>query len=107
MAYQFNSEQIAPSHVKCNRTVSSRQEVAEQLAAALAECKVKPTVVPGFERIAPRPVRMAKVDPSTKLKRRKSAVPASVALDLERARKAHEDSVKIMEMVDRLEGGDD
>ena len=66
----FNRETIAPSHVKCNRTPSSREQQASELAQALKRCKVKPTVVPGFAGIAPRPVRRDWVDPETRLKRK-------------------------------------
>ena len=66
----FNRESITPSYVKCNRTPSSREQQAIELAHALKRCKVKPTVVPGFAGIAPRPVRRDWVDPETRLKRK-------------------------------------
>jgi len=66
----FNRESITPSYVKCNRTPSSREQQASELAQALKRCKVKPTVVPGFAGIAPRPVRRDWVDPETRLKRK-------------------------------------
>ena len=66
----FNRETIAPSHVKCNRTVSSREDQAKMLADAMAGCKVKQTVVPGFAGVAPRPVRTSWVDPESRLKRK-------------------------------------
>lgn len=108
MDYQFNrSEFIAPSHVKCNRTVTSRQEVAEQLAAALAECKVKPIVLPGFDRIAPRPARKTKVDPTTRLKRVTRKTSQRVAAELAAFRKEHKEQLRereqLREMVESLE----
>lgn len=56
--------------MKCNRTPSSREQQASELAQALKRCKVKPQVVPGFAGIAPRPVRRDWVDPETRLKRK-------------------------------------
>lgn len=66
----FNRGELAPSYTKCNRTPSSREQQASELAQALKRCKVKPTVVPGFAGIAPRPVRRDWVDPETRLKRK-------------------------------------
>lgn len=101
MTYQFNSEQIAPSHVKCNRTVTSRQEVAEQLAAALAGCKVRSKVLPGFSQVAPRPARKTKVDPSTRLKRMTRKTSQRVAAELAAFRKEHKEQLR--DMVESLE----
>lgn len=102
--YQFNREVITPSFSKCSRSPSSRQEVAEQLAAALARCKVKTTVVPGFERIKPRPMRSARVDPDTRLKRKSYGIPAGIQRDIEAARKEVEDAARLRAIVDGLEG---
>ena len=66
----FNRESITPSYVKCNRTPSSRDQQASELAQALKRCKVKPTVVPGFAGVAPRPMRTSWVDPESRLKRK-------------------------------------
>lgn len=101
--YQFNREVITPSHVRCSRTPSSRQEVAEQLAAALARSKVKPTVVPGFTGIVPRPARSNRVDPETRLKRKKYGIPAGIQRDIELARREEEAAAKLRAMVDDLE----
>lgn len=101
--YQFNREVITPSFAKCSRTPTSRQEVAEQLAAALARCKVKPTVVPGFERIAPRPKRSSRIDPETKLKRKKYGIPAGIQRDIDRARREDEEAAKLKVLADSLE----
>lgn len=103
MGYQFNRESIAPSYEKSNRTPTSRQEVADQLAAALARTSIKPTVVPGFSGVAPRPLRSSRVDPETKLKRRKDAVPIGIAKDLEIARREHDAQVKLRVMADQME----
>jgi hypothetical protein len=101
--YQFNREQITPSFVKCNRTPASRQEVAEQLAAAMANCKIKPTVVPGFTGVAPRPKRSSRVDPETKLKRKKYGIPVGIQRDFEAARREDEEKARIKAMADILE----
>lgn len=101
--YQFNREVITPSFSKCSRTPSSREEVAEQLAAALAASKVKPTVVPGFERIAPRPMRSPRVDPETKLKRKKYGIPAGIQRDIEAARREEEAAAKLKLLADQME----
>ena len=66
----FNRESITPSYVKCNRTPSSREQQASELAQALKRCKVKPQVVPGFAGVAPRPMRTSWIDPESRLKRK-------------------------------------
>lgn len=101
--YQFNREVITPSFEKSNRAPTSRQEVADQLAAAMAKTKIKTTVVPGFSGVAPRPLRSSRIDPETKLKRRKDAVPIGIAKDLEIARREHEAQVKLRDLADSLE----
>lgn len=107
MNYQFNREIITPAYVKCSRTPASRQEAAEQLAAALASCKVKPTVVPGFTEPVPRPLRSFKVDPETRLKRMKRKTSQRVADELAAYRKEHKEKMREREllkaMADRLE----
>lgn len=104
MDYQFNREVITPSYVKCNRTPSSRSEIADKLAKALAGCKIKPAVVAGFSGVAPRPARSDRVDPETVLKRKSISVPASVARDFEVARREHDAQMRIREMADSMEG---
>ena len=100
MTYQFNREQITPSYTKCNRTPSSRDQQARELAEAMARCKVKPTVVPGFTGVAPRPLRSNKVDPETRLVRKTYGIPAGIARDLERDRA---EQALIKQMADQLE----
>lgn len=100
--YQFNREVITPSFSKCSRSPSSRAEVADKLAAALARCKVKPKVVPGFERIKPRPMRSARVDPETRLKRKSYGIPAGIQRDIEAGRKEVDDAVKLRAIVDGM-----
>ncbi|WAX22814.1 hypothetical protein MAJJADAN_00052 [Pseudomonas phage Amjad_SA] len=102
MQYQFNRESITSAYVKCARTPAGRQEAAEQLAAALAACNVKPTVVPGFTEPAPRPLRSRKVDPETRLQRARHQVPKKVAEDFAKHRQAEQDKAKIAEMVEAL-----
>ena len=96
----FNRETIAPSFTKCNRTPSSRQEVADALAAALAACTIRATVVPGFTQPKPRPLRSNKVDPDTRLVRKHYGIPAGIARDLEREQK---EAAQIKQMADSLE----
>ena len=96
----FNRETIAPSFTKCNRSPSSRQEVADALAAALAACTIRATVVPGFTGVAPRPLRSNKVDPETRLVRKHYGIPAGIARDLEREQK---EAAQIRAMVESLE----
>jgi len=96
----FNRETIAPSFTKCNRSPSSRQEVADKLAAALAACTVRATVVQGFTQPKPRPLRSNKVDPETRLVRKRYGIPAGIARDLERDRA---EQVQIRAMVEQLE----
>lgn len=96
----FNRETIAPSFSKCNRSPSSRQEVADALAAALAACTIRATVVPGFTQPKPRPLRSNKVGPETRLVRKHYGIPAGIARDLERDR---EDQALIRAMVESLE----
>lgn len=105
MQYQFNRESIIPAYVKCARTPASRQEAAEQLAAALAACSVQPTIVPGFTEPAPRPMRSRKVDPETRLQRARYQVPKKVAEDFARHRQAEQDKAKIAELLKELESG--
>jgi len=96
----FNRETIAPSFTKCNRSPSSRQEVADNLAAVLAACTVRATVVPGFTQPKPRPLRSNKVDPETRLVRKHYGIPAGIARDLEREQK---EAAQIRAMVESLE----
>lgn len=103
MQYQFNRESITPAYVKCARTPASRQEAAEQLAAALAACNVKPTVVPGFKSPAPKPVRRKWIDPETRLKREKRKIPKNVAEDFARYRQIEEEKARISAMADAME----
>ena len=100
MTNLFNRETIAPSFTKCNRSPSSRQEVADKLAAALAACTVRATVVPGFTQPKPRPLRSNKVDPETRLVRKHYGIPAGIARDLEREQK---EAAQIRAMVESLE----
>ena len=102
MTYQFNRETITPSYTKCNRTPSSRDQQARELAEAMARCKVKPTVVPGFTGVAPRPLRSDRVDPETRLKRKAYGLSTSVRRDMERQRM---ESERFREMADGLEAG--
>lgn len=96
----FNRETIAPSFTKCNRSPSSRQEVADKLAAALAACTVRATVVPGFTQPKQRPLRSNRIDPETRLVRKTYGIPAGIARDLERDRK---EQAQIKQMADQLE----
>lgn len=96
----FNREAIAPSFTKCNRSPSSRQEVADKLAAALAACTLRATVVPGFTQPKPRPLRSNRIDPETRLVRKHYGIPAGIARDLERDRK---ERAQIKQMADQLE----
>lgn len=96
----LNSETITPSFVKCSRTPSSREDQARELAQALAGCTIKPTVVPGFTGVAPRPLRSSRVDPETRLVRKHYGVPAGIARDLEREQK---EAAQIKQMADSLE----
>ena len=96
----FNRETIAPSFTKCNRSPSSRQEVADKLAAALAACTIRATVVPGFTQPKPRPLRSSTIDPETRLVRKHYGIPAGIARDLERDR---EEQAQIRAMVESLE----
>ena len=98
---QFNRETITPSFVKCNRTPSSREAQARELAQALAGCTIKPTVVPGFVGVVPRPVRSSRVDPETRLVRKHYGIPAGIARDLEREQK---EAAQIRAMVEKMEG---
>lgn len=100
--YQFNREVITPSFSKCSRSPSSRTEVADKLAAALAACTVRATVVPGFERIKPRPMRSTRFDPETRLKRKSYGIPAGIQRDIEVARKELEDTAKLRAIVDGM-----
>lgn len=94
----FNRETITPSFAKCNRTPGSRE--ARELARALAGCKIKPTIVPGFTGIAPRPARSKRIDPETRLVRKHYGIPAGIARDLEREQK---EAAQIRAMVESLE----
>ena len=96
----FNRETITPSVTKCNRSPSSRQEVADKLAAALAACTIRATVVPGFTQPKPRPLRSNKVDPETRLVRKHYGIPAGIARDLERDRA---EQAQIRAMTEQLE----
>ena len=96
----FNRETIAPSFTKCNRTPPSRQEVADNLAAALAACTIRATVVPGFTHPKPRPLRSSTIDPETRLVRKHYGIPAGIARDLEREQK---EAAQIKQMADSLE----
>lgn len=96
----FNRETIAPSFVKCNRTPSSREQQARELAQILAMSNVKPTVVPGFTGVAPRPLRSKRIDPETRLVRKHYGIPAGIARDLEREQK---EAAQIRAMVESLE----
>lgn len=100
MTSLFNRETIAPSFTKCNRSPSSRQEVADKLAAALAACTLRATVVPGFTQPKPRPLRSSKIDPENRLVRKHYGIPAGIARDLERDR---EEAAQIRAMVESLE----
>ena len=100
MTSLFNRETITPSFTKCNRSPSSRQEVADNLAAALAACTVRATVVPGFTQPKPRPLRSNTVDPVTRLVRKHYGIPAGIARDLERDRA---EEAQIRAMVESLE----
>ena len=96
----FNRETIAPSFTKCNRSPSSRQEVADNLAAALAACTIRAAVVPGFTQPKPRPLRSNRIDPETRLVRKHYGIPAGIARDLEREQK---EAAQIRAMVESLE----
>jgi hypothetical protein len=96
----LDSETITPSFVKCSRTPSSREDQARELAQALAGCTIKPTVVPGFTEVAPRPLRSSRVDPETRLVRKHYGVPAGIVRDLEREQK---EAAQIRAMVESLE----
>lgn len=65
----FNREPVVQGFTKCNSTLTSREQLAIELEQALARSQVKPTVVPGFTGIAPRPARSSWVDPDARLKR--------------------------------------
>jgi hypothetical protein len=95
----FNRGEIAPSYTKCNRTPSSREQQARELAQALAGCKIKPTVVPGFEGVKPLPPRTNWRDPEARLKRKAYGVSTTVRREIERrdAERAH-----IRKMVESL-----
>lgn len=82
----FNRDPIAPSFTKCNRTPSSREQQARNLAQALAGCTIKPTVVPGFTGVVPRPVRSDWIDPETRLKRKHYGLSISARREAERFR---------------------
>ena len=71
-----------------------------ELANALAGCTIKPTVVPGFTQVAPRPLRSSRVDPETRLVRKHYGIPAGIARDLEREQK---EAAQIRAMVESLE----
>lgn len=96
----FNRETIAPSFTKCNRTPSSREAQARELAQALASCTIKPKVVPGFTQPKPRPLRSNRIDPETRLVRKTYGIPTGIARDLERDRK---EQALIKQMADSLE----
>lgn len=96
----FNRETIAPSFTKCNRSPSSRQEVADALAAVLAACTIRATVVPGFTQPKPRPLRSNRIDPETRLVRKHYGIPSGIARDLERDRA---EQAQIRAMVESLE----
>lgn len=87
---------------RCNRTPSSRQEDANRLASALEAYQGPVTVLPGFTRQTPKPKRTRWVDPETKLKRKHYKIPASVAHDLERARREHEEAQQLAAMADQF-----
>lgn len=95
----FNRDPIAPSFTKCNRTPTSREHEARELAQALAGCTVKPTVVPGFTGVAPRPARSNRVDPETRLKRKAYGLSDAVQREAVRDRA---EQAKIIEIVDGL-----
>ncbi|WP_288080632.1 hypothetical protein [Pseudomonas sp.] len=99
MAHQFNRELITPSFSKCNRTPSSREDDAKMLASALASCKIKPTVVPGFTGVAPMPLRANRVDPETRLKRAVRKTSRRVAAELELYRKEHKEKIRERELL--------
>lgn len=88
----------------CNRTTTSREEAARELAALLERCDVKPTVLPGFERVAPKPSRPRWVDPETRLRRKKHTVPVAIAQDLERARREYEQESRLSAIADEFCG---
>lgn len=90
------------SYSKCNRTPTSREAEARELAQALAGCKIKPTVVPGFTQVAPRPLRSDRIDPETRLKRKAYGLSTAVRRDMERQRA---ESERFREMADGLEAG--
>lgn len=96
----FNRETITPSFVKCNRTPSSREQQARELEQILAMSNVKPTVVPGFTGVAPRPLRSSRIDPETRLVRKHYGIPAGIARDLEREQK---EAAQIRAMGESLE----
>ena len=96
----FNRGAIIPGFPECKRTPGHREQEAAEIAQALARSRVKPTVVPGFAGIVPRPARSSWVDPETRLKRKAYGV--SDAQRREAARDIAEHS-KIIEMVDELE----
>ena len=96
----FNHEIITPSFENCNRTPSSREAQARELAQALAGCTIKPTVVPGFTQVAPRPLRSSRVDPESRLVRKHYGIPSGIARDLEREQK---EAAQIRAMVEQME----
>jgi hypothetical protein len=97
---QFNRGAIVPGFAECRRTPTDREAQARELAQALAGCTIKPTVVPGFTQVEPRPVRSSRVDPETRLVRKHYGIPAGIARDLEREQK---EAAQIRAMVESLE----
>lgn len=96
----FNREPVVQGFTKCNMTLTSREQLARELEQALARSQVKPTVVPGFTGVAPRPARSSWVDPETRLKREYYGI--TDAQQREAARDIAEHLKKI-EMADGLE----
>lgn len=103
MINTFNRETIAPSFTKCNRSPSSRQEVADKLAAALAACTIRATVVPGFTGVKPLPARTAWRDPAVKLKRQPRTANRLAMHDFAAHRKEIEDRENLRAMAEGLE----
>ena len=100
MTPTFNRTAITPAYTKCNRTPTSREALARELAEAVARSKFKPTVVPGFEGVKPLPPRTRWRDPEARLKRKAYGVSTAVSREAER-REA--ERAQIREMVELLE----
>lgn len=100
MTPTFNRTVITPAYTKCNRSPTSREALARDLAEAVARSKIKPTVVQGFTGVKPLPTRTSWRDPEARLTRRAYGVSTTVRREIER-REA--ERAQIREMVESLE----